>query len=378
MPPISAPNILSPITVGAWDLPNRVVLAPLTRSRAGVGNAPTALNALYYAQRASAGLMISEATQISSQGIGYLHTPGIHTDDQVTGWRLVTQAVHARGGRILLQLWHVGRISHPSLQADGALPVAPSAIAPVGKAQTPFGLQPFGTPRALDTAELPGIIEQYVHAARRAQAAGFDGVELHGANGYLLDQFLRDGANHRTDSYGGSLPHRLRLLREVAAAVIDVWGSARVGVRLSPTMSNNGMSDSDPVTTAVAAARALGELGVAYLHLREPAHPAAGAPHALPAVREAFRGPLMVNDGYDFATADRVIASGQADLVAFGKLYIANPDLVERFRRGMPLTAPDTTTFYGGDAHGYTDYPALDNATSVASGAQGPADAATH
>lgn len=360
-------NVLSPITVGAWELPNRVVLAPLTRSRAGVGNAPTSLNATYYAQRASAGLMISEATQISPQGVGYLHTPGIHTDEQVAGWRLVTDAVHARGGRMALQLWHVGRISHPSLQPDGALPVAPSAIAPAGNVQTPTGFQPFVTPRALELAELPDIIAQYENAARRAKAAGFDGVEVHGANGYLLDQFLRNGANRRTDSYGGSLPNRVRLLREVTQAVIDVWGPDRVGVRLSPTMSNNSMSDSDPVTTAVAAARALDELGVAYLHLREPAHVAAGAPRALPAVRTAFRRPLMVNDGYDHATADRIIASGQADLVAFGKLYIANPDLVDRFRRGMALNVPDSATFYGGDAHGYTDYPALGDSPPLAS-----------
>jgi N-ethylmaleimide reductase len=359
-------SVLSPIAVGAWELSNRVVLAPLTRSRAGAGNAPTPLNAAYYAQRASAGLMISEATQISPQGVGYLHTPGIHTDEQVAGWRLVTDAVHARGGRIVLQLWHVGRISHPSLQPDGALPVAPSAIAPDGNAPTPTGFQPYVTPRALEMVELPGIIEQYTDGARRAKAAGFDGVEVHGANGYLLDQFLRDGTNRRTDSYGGSLPNRVRLLREVTEAVIDMWGPDRVGVRLSPTMPNNSMSDSDPVTTAVAAARALDELGVAYLHLREPAHLAAGAPWALPAVRTAFGRALMVNDGYDRATADRIIASGQADLVAFGKLYIANPDLVDRFRRGMALNVPDSTTFYGGDAQGYTDYPVLGDSPPLA------------
>jgi N-ethylmaleimide reductase len=293
--------------------------------------------------------------------VGYLHTPGIHSDAQAAGWRVITNAVHGADGRILLQLWHTGRISHPSLQPDGALPVAPSAIKPAGQIPTPDGRVPFVTPRALETGEIPGVVAQFAGAARRAHDAGFDGVEIHGANGYLLDQFLRDGSNQRNDRYGGSVINRVRLLREVAEAVVDVWGDGRVGVRLSPTRTNNDMRDSDPVRTFSAAALALDSLPLAYLHVVEPAPGSAEydprAPRVLPAIREAFNGRIIVNAGYTAESAEAVLASGQADLVAFGRLFIANPDLPMRFRLGAPLNAPDPATFYGGDERGYTDYP---------------------
>jgi len=361
MAQISLPSIdlFTPITVGALRLPNRIVMAPLTRNRAGEGNAPTALNATYYAQRASAGLLISEGSQVSPQGLGYQNTPGNYSDAQVAGWRLVTDAVHARGGRIVLQLWHVGRVSHPLLQPGGALPVAPSAIAPVGIALTPNGKLPFVAPRALEADEIPGIVAQFAQGAHNARAAGFDGVEIHGANGYLIDQFIRDGSNQRTDEYGGSLENRIRFLREVLDAVIGVWGADRVGLRLSPTNLNNGMSDSDPVSTFAGVARAIDALGLAYLHVVELRTAQPPTPRVVPAIREAFHGRLIVAGGYDAVSATALIQSGAADLVAFGALYIANPDLVERFRAGLPLNAPDRATFYGGDHRGYIDYPVL-------------------
>ena len=352
-------DLFSPITVGALQLPNRIVMAPLTRNRAGEGNAPWALNATYYEQRASAGLLITEGSQVSPQGLGYQDTPGNYSAVQVAGWRLVTDAVHARGGRIVLKLWHVGRVSHPLLQPGGALPIAPSAIAPVGMSLTPVGKQPFVTPRALETQEIPGIVAQFAHGARNAKAAGFDGVEIHGANGYLIDQFIRDGSNHRTDEYGGSLDNRTRFVREILDAVIAVWGADRVGLRLSPTNFNNGMSDSDPVATFSGVARAIDSLGLAYLHVVELVTAPPSTPRTVPAIRAAFHGCLMVNGGYDRATATAILRSGVADLVAFGALYIANPDLVERFRTGAELTVPNRATFYGGDARGYTDYPAV-------------------
>jgi N-ethylmaleimide reductase len=352
-------DLFSPITVGALRLPNRIVMAPLTRNRAADGNVPWSLNATYYAQRASAGLLISEGSQVSPQGLGYQKTPGNYSDAQVAGWRLVTDAVHARGGRIVLQLWHVGRVSHPLLQPGGALPVAPSAIAAVGMSLTPGGKQPFVTPRALETEEIAGIVAQFATGARNAKAAGFDGVEIHGANGYLIDQFIRDGSNHRTDQYGGSLEHRTRFVREVLNAVIAVWGADRVGLRLSPTNLNNGMSDSDPVATFGGLARAIDGLGLAYLHVVEIVTAPPTTPRTVPAIRAAFHGRLMINGGYDRTTATAVIQSGVADLVAFGALYIANPDLVERFRTGAELAVPDRATYYGGDARGYTDYAAI-------------------
>jgi N-ethylmaleimide reductase len=353
-------NLFTPIQVGRYTLPNRIVMAPLTRNRAGAGNVPTLLNAKYYEQRSSAGLIISEATQVSPQGVGYPSTPGIHSVEQVEGWKLVTEAVHAKAGKIFLQLWHVGRISHPSLQPNGELPVAPSAIAPHGEAMTHEGMQPFVTPRALETNELPDIIEQYRQGAENALAAGFDGVEIHAANGYLLDQFLRDGTNHRTDQYGGSVENRSRLLVKVTEAVVGVWGSDRVGLRLSPSGTFNDMSDSDPHSTFSYVIEQLNEFNLAYLHLREfdgadIRH--GGEPIHTSYFRPIYKGNLMVNTGYNLETGNAAIVDGKADLVAYGVPYISNPDLVERFQAGAPLTPPDTATFYGGNEKGYTDYP---------------------
>src|SRR5579883_1545927 len=356
-------TLFSPIQLGAYTLPNRIVMAPLTRNRAGAGNVPSSLNATYYAQRASAGLLIAEATQVTPYGQGYPATPGIHSLEQIEGWKLVTDAVHTLGGRIFLQLWHVGRISHPSLLPGGVLPVAPSAIAPEsGEAATYEGPKPFVTPRALEIDEIPGIIEAYRQGAKNALAAGFDGVEVHGANGYMLDQFLRDGTNHRTDAYGGSIESRARLLLEVTEAVVDVWGADRVGVRLSPSGTFNSMMDSDPKATFGYAVEALNRFGLAYLHLLEPSE--ADARHGgilIPTsyFRPIYKGNLMVNWDYDRDKANAAIASGNADLVSFGKLFIANPDLPERFRLNAALNEPDPSTFYGGGEKGYTDYPAL-------------------
>jgi N-ethylmaleimide reductase len=355
-------DIFSPLRLGPLQLPNRIVMAPMTRNRAGRGNAPGPLNATYYAQRASAGLVISEATQISPQGLGYPGTPGIHSPEQVAGWKGVTDAVHAAGGRMFLQLWHVGRISHPSLQPDGALPVAPSAIAPAGQAMTVDGMKPFVTPRALDTSEIAGIVEDYRHAARNARAAGFDGVELHGANGYLIDQFLRDGANRRSDRYGGDALNRARFLIEIAEAVVGEWGAERVGVRLSPTNPFNDMRDNNPAATFATAVGELNRFGLAYLHVVEPAAgdpvPAGEVPD-IRFFRKNWRGALIGNKGYDLARANAAIRAGCADLVSFAVLFLANPDLPIRFRRGGPFNPPDRKTFYGGAAAGYTDYPPI-------------------
>jgi N-ethylmaleimide reductase len=357
-------DVLSPFTLGPLQLPNRVVMAPMTRNRAGRGNAPGALNATYYAQRASAGLIVTEATQISPQGVGYPGTPGIHSAEQIAGWKGVTEAVQAAGGRIFLQLWHVGRISHPSLQPDGALPVAPSAIAPAGQAMTLEGMKPFVTPRALNTEEIAGIVEDYRRAARNARDAGFDGVELHGANGYLIDQFLRDGSNRRTDRYGGTALNRTRLLIEVTEAVVGEWSGERVGVRLSPTNPFNDMADSNPAATFATAVGELGRLGLAYLHIVEPAAADPTGDGEVPDIRlfrRLWRGALMANKGYDLARANAVIQAGWADLVSFAVLFLANPDLPIRFRRGGPFNPPDRKTFYGGTAAGYTDYPPIES-----------------
>jgi N-ethylmaleimide reductase len=354
-------SLHSPVRLGRYELPNRFVMAPLTRSRALAGGVPSPLAVTYYEQRASAGLIVSEGSQISPQAVGYPSTPGIHTDAQVAGWRRVTDAVHARGGRIFLQLWHVGRISHPSMQPGGALPVAPSAVAPQGTIYTSTGPQPYVAPRALETGEIPGIVADHAAGARRALEAGFDGVELHGANGYLIDQFLRDGTNRRTDAYGGSLENRVRFLREVTAAVVDVAGADRVGVRFSP-LGSNARLDSDPRSTFGHAAAELDRFGLAYLHVVDPVDPshrmaAPDGARIAPLLRSRFRGPLIVNGGYGRDTGDAVIRSGAADLVAFGIPFIANPDLVERFADGAPLNAPDPRTFYTGGATGYVDYP---------------------
>lgn len=347
-------TLLSPVEIGPYRLRNRMVMAPMTRNRAVEGEVPSELAATYYAQRASAGLLITEASQVSLEGVGYPNTPGIHTDAQVEGWKRVTEAVHERGGRIFLQLWHVGRISHPLLQPGGALPVAPSAIAPAGTIRMASGPVPYVVPRALEIDEIPGVVAQFEDGARRALEAGFDGVEIHGANGYLIDQFLRDGTNHRTDAYGGPVENRARFLLEVTEAVVGVWGGDRVGVRLSPLSAFNDMSDSDPVTTFGYAAGALNRFGLAYLHVIEPVGTADGV---APLLRERFQGPFMVNGGYGLETGNAALASGAADLVSFGVLFLSNPDLPERFAEGAPLNQPDRKTFYGGGARGYVDYP---------------------
>lgn len=360
-------KLLSPVRLGDLELPNRVLMAPMTRNRAAAGNVPTELNATYYAQRATAGLIVTEATQVSPRGVGYPGTPGIHTDEQVAGWRLVTRAVHARNGRIFLQLWHVGRISHPDLQPDGELPVAPSAIAPAGQAMTLAGPKPFVTPRALEASEIPGIVQEFAAGARRARDAGFDGVEIHGANGYLIDQFLRSGTNTRTDLYGGTLENRARFLLEVTAAVAGAWGdSGRVGVRLSPTSAFNDMRDDDPLATFGHAAAALDGFGLAYLHVIEEWPIAAELPHATPVLRRAFHGPLVLNGGFDRDSAEAALRAGEGDAVAFATKFLANPDLPARLAAGAPLNAVDRATMYGGGAKGYVDYPALDGAPEAA------------
>jgi N-ethylmaleimide reductase len=353
-------NLFSPIQIGPYSLPNRIVMAPLTRNRAGIGNVPHELNTLYYAQRASAGLIITEATQVSPHGVGYPATPGIHSAEQVEGWRQVTNAVHERGGRIFLQLWHTGRISHPSLLPDGELPVSASAIAATGMASTYEGEQPFVTPRPLETDEIPEIVEMYRSGAKNALKAGFDGVEIHNANGYLLDQFLRDGTNHRTDAYGGTIENRARLPLEVLEAVAEVWGADRVGIRISPSSTFSSMSDSDPKAHFGYFVEQLNRYHLAYLHILEPSesdlrHGGTAVPTSY--FRPLYQGKLMVNWDYDAAKGNAAIASEAADLVSYGKLFIANPDLPERFRLNAPLNEPDPATFYGGGEAGYTDYP---------------------
>jgi len=350
-------SLSDPILLGPLRLPNRIVMAPMTRNRAGAGDVPTDLNALYYAQRASAGLIISEGTQVSPEGKGYPGTPGVHTAEQEAGWRRVTSAVHERGGRIFAQLWHVGRISHPSLQPDNGLPVAPSALRPQGEAVTTSGPAPFVTPRALELAEIGRIVGDFSRAAECAKRAGFDGAELHGANGYLLDQFLRDSTNLREDRYGGPVQNRARLLLDCVDAVAAVFGAGSVGVKLSPLNPFNDIRDSDPRRTFGHAAEELGRRGLAYLHLTRGGDDGG---FDWPALRKAFGGPVILNGGYDFAAAELALAEGAADLIAFGAAYLSNPDLVERFRRGAALNSGDRATFYGGDARGYTDYPVLD------------------
>ena len=359
--------------LGPYILKNRIVMAPLTRSRSKQpGNIPSELNAFYYGQRASAGLIISEATQISQQGQGYAWTPGIYTPEQIEGWSKVAAAVHEAGGLIFMQLWHVGRISHPALQPDKALPVAPSAITPSGMAfitneRGEPEFVPFVTPRALETDELPGIVNQYAQAARNALTAGLDGVEVHSANGYLLDQFLNSTTNHRTDAYGGSIENRCRLLLEVVDAVTGVCGSQRVGVRLSPLGTFNDMGDENPEALFAYVSEQLNTRDLAYLHVVDPSHgghqttetadPRGVAMMQL--IREHFLGTLIACGGYTAERATASILAGQTDLVAFGRPFIANPDLPERFRIDAPLNTPDQGTFYGGGFQGYVDYPTL-------------------
>lgn len=360
------PNILfTSLNLRGRMLRNRMVMAPLTRNRAVHGtDAPRLLNAEYYAQRADdAGLIVSEATQISPTAKGYAWTPGIYSQEQIAGWKLVTDAVHAKGGTIYLQLWHVGRISHPTLQPGGIAPVAPSAIAPV-KQRTFIENGTFteiGMPRALTLEEIPGIIEDYRKATRNAIAAGFDGVEIHAANGYLIQQFLSDNTNHRNDGYGGAIKNRLRFALEVTAAVVAEIGADRTGIRISPVSPANDAVDSSPTSIYFPLLRELNKFKLAYVHVIEGA---TGGPREFNgfdfhALRKEFKGVWMVNNGYNLQMAVEAIASGYADLVAFGKLYIANPDLGERFKRNAPLNEPDSKTFYGGDAKGYTDYPSI-------------------
>jgi len=347
-------NLFDPLKIGDLELPNRVVMAPLTRSRSGGSRVPNALMAEYYVQRASAGLILSEATAVTPQGVGYADTPGIWSDEQVAGWKLVTDAVHAAGGRIFLQLWHVGRVSDP-IFLDGQLPVAPSAIAPAGHVSLVRPKREYVTPRALGIEEIPGIVAAYRKGAENAKAAGFDGVEIHGANGYLLDQFLQDSTNKRTDAYGGSIENRARLMLEVTDACIEVWGANRVGMHLAPRGDSHSMGDADPAATFGYVARELGKRGIAFLCARE----ALGDNRIGPQLKQAFGGVYIANERMTKASAEQLLASGEADAVAFGQLFIANPDLPRRFQLDAPLTAPVPETFYRPGPEGYTDYPVL-------------------
>ncbi len=355
--------LLQSYQMGPLQLKNRVVLAPLTRNRAGEGNAPTELNAEYYAQRASGGLLITEATQISPQGVGYPATPGIHSPEQIAGWKKVTDAVHAKGGLIFLQLWHVGRISHPDFHG-GELPVAPSAVRPAGQAFTFTGLQDYVTPRALELSEIPVIVADFRQAALNAKAAGFDGVELHAANGYLINQFLDDHANRRTDEYGGSIENRARLLFEALDAVVDAWDADHVGIRLSPSGVFNDMGDSDPRALYTYVIEKLNDYKLAYLHLMNPMAPIDDYPQMVADVAGVFaplyKGTRMLNSGYTRESGNELIAAGGAELISYGKPFLANPDLPERFAREAALNPHNEATFYGGGAEGYTDYPALE------------------
>lgn len=367
--------LFSPYRMGTLELPNRIVMPPLTRSRAAAGDVATPLMAAYYAQRASAGLIVSEGTQISPQGQGYAWTPGIYNAEQVAGWRLVTDAVHAAGGRIFAQLWHVGRVSHVDLQPGGAQPVSSSALLADGvkvfvdpDQQGPQagvgGMVQHSLPRALTLEEIPAIVQDYARAAQNALDAGFDGIELHAANGYLINQFIDSQANHRTDAYGGSLPNRLRFLKEVTEAVIGVLGKERVGVRLAPLTTLNGAVDDTPQATYLAAAKLLDELGVAYIHIAEVDwEDAPEMPEAFKeALRMVYRGTLIYAGKYTADKAQAALQAGWADLIGFGRPFIANPDLPFRLRHGLALNTPDANTFFGGDAQGLTDYAAVQGA----------------
>lgn len=360
-------TLFSPIKVGPYQLSHRVVMAPLTRMRSDPGDIPSSLMVEYYAQRTSeGGLIIAEATPVSTRGNGYAGAPGIYSDRQIAGWRRVTDAVHAKGGRIFLQLWHVGRQSHVDLQPDGDAPIAPSAIAAEGYAYTKAGEVPFSTPRALELHEIPRIIEDFQVGAERALHAGFDGVEIHGANGYLPDQFLQDGSNKRTDAYGGAIEKRAKFMLEVTQAAISVWGADRVGVRIAPSGSYGSMSDSNPAATFGYITTQLDRMGIGYLHVIEPRVKGTEeieegrAPTAARNLRSKFSRAFIAAGGFTRESAAAIVAAGDADLVAFGRHFISNPDLPERFKRGLPLNAYNRSTFYGGDARGYTDYPAHD------------------
>ena len=360
--------LFSPYELGDLHLPNRLVMAPLTRNRATKGtDAPNDLNARYYRQRATAGLIISEATQISQQGQGYIWTPGIYSEAQVEGWTKVTDAVHQAGGRIFLQLWHVGRISHVSLQPGGAPPVAPSAIAAKTKIFIETGFADASEPRALSVEEIAGVVADYRKAAENAKRAGFDGIEIHGANGYLIDQFLKDGVNKREDQYGQTIENRVRFALEVTDAILTVWDRRRVGIRLSPVNPFNEAVDSNPEALFFYLVQQLGARKLAYIHIIEGATggPRDNVPFDFLALRKAFSGAYIANNGYTRELAVDVLSQDRADLIAFGKPFLANPDLVERLRRNAPLNTPKQESFYGGAAEGYTDYPTLEEAAAA-------------
>jgi N-ethylmaleimide reductase len=350
--------LFDPLDLQGLKLPNRMVMAPMTRGRAGPTRIPNALMAEYYGQRAAAGLIVTEGVAISPQGYGWRNSPGIYTDAQAEAWQPITRAVHEKQGRIFLQLWHTGRVSHPEFQEGGVLPVGPSAIAAKGSTRTPAGESAaYVQPRALTQAEIPGVVRDYARAAKLARQAGFDGVEIHGANGYLIDQFIRDGSNQRKDRYGGSLANRLRFLVEVTEAVAGAWSAERVGVRLSTHNPYNDMQDSDPRGTFTGAAKALSPLSLAYLHVVEELDSVPAAQRVAREMRSAFKGVLVLNGGYDAALGAAALESGEADLIAYGKPFISNPDLVRRYREGLALSSRNTATFYTEGAQGYTDYP---------------------
>ena len=361
-------KLFEPYRLGPITLPNRLVMAPLTRNRAVAGMVPSPLAVEYYGQRASAGLLITEASQISQQGQGYQDTPGIFSKEQVAGWRKVTERVHARGGRIFIQIWHVGRISHTSLQPNNGAPVGPSPIPAKGKTFVGGVFTDISEPRALTLEEIPGIVEGFRRGAANAMEAGFDGVEIHGANGYLLDQFAKDGANKRADVYGGSIENRARLMLEVAKAVAAEAGAERTGIRISPVTPSNDISDSNPQPLFDYIVDGLNALKLIFIHVIEGATggPRDIAPFDYGSLRKRFKGAYIANNGYDLTLANKALAANEADLIAFGKLFISNPDLVERFKRGAPLNAFDKATFYGGGAKGYTDYPVLGEADALA------------
>ncbi|MGY0557868.1 alkene reductase [Lysobacter sp. A421] len=356
-------NLFTPFDLDALTLPNRILMSPMTRTRATEDGVPTDLMRDYYVQRASAGLIITECTQISEQAHGIIRAPGIHRADQIAAWRKITDAVHAAGGRIFNQIWHCGRVAHPEMRG-GEMPVGPSPIAASGEFFLPRGRVEFPVPRELSLEEIPGIVEDFATATRNARAAGFDGVELHGANGYLLDQFLQSGSNQRTDAYGGPIEHRARLLLEALDAAIDAWSAEHVGVRLSPSSFLYGMDDADKLETFGHAVRGISDRNAAYIHLTEPNVKALEAGVQITHVAETFRPmtslPLIINTGFDKAKANAALAAGHADLVAFGVPFLTSPDLVERFRLDAPLNKPDPATFYGEGPGGYTDYRTLE------------------
>ena len=364
---MSTEHLFKEGTLGQYSLPHRIVMAPLTRSRsAQPGDIPQAINVEYYEQRSSAALIITEATQISPQGKGYAFTPGIHSQEQIEGWKKITEAVHSKGSKIFMQLWHVGRVSHSSLQPDNQLPVAPSAIAVEGEAFTEDGMKDFEIPRMLETVEIAGIVEQYRQAATNALLAGFDGVEIHAANGYLLDQFLKDGTNKRDDIYGGSIENRARLTLEVTQAVTEVVGSDKVGVRISPTGTFNSMSDSDPQTLFNYLVTELNQFNLAYLHVVERFGGADDGGFDFNQIRTTFNGAYIANGGYTGELAEQSLANNSSDFVAFGAPFISNPDLPARLKQGAPLADADPDTFYGGDETGYTDYPTIEEELATA------------